>query len=92
MDVPFMRGALPGFLMAVALAVGMPASGACAQTPADQKTSTEQVDRKNPAAPTANMESPEVPKPPSAEDRSKKAPGTPQPPEQPYPNQAKQKK
>jgi hypothetical protein len=91
MDVPYTRGALPGFILAVALAVGMSASDAYAQTPSDQTKRTEQVDPKNPAAPTANMESPEVPRPPSAENRSKKAPGTPQPPEQPYPAKVKEK-
>jgi hypothetical protein len=91
MDVPFKRGALPGVLLAMSLGVGVWASGAYAQTPADQTKKAEQIDPKNPAAPTATMESPELPKPQGAADRSKKDLGTPQPPEQPYPAKAKEK-
>lgn len=90
MDRVFIRRAPTRLLVAVVFALS--AGGAAAQTTPDPaKKNTEQTAPKEPSAPTAKMESPEVPKPQSAEDRSKAPPGTPHPPEQPYPSKAKEK-
>lgn len=65
-------------------------TSAWAQSGSDANKEATPSQAKNPAAPKAGMESPELPKDPATEGKSTQNTGKPVPPEQPYPSKIEQ--
>lgn len=80
----------PVALLAIAVLWAAVGTSAWAQPGPDANKSARPAQAKNPAAPKAGMESPELPKEPATEGKSTQNTGKPVPPEQPYPSNIEQ--